>query len=131
MKSNEKIVKTEVVNKYKIREIFENGYYRDVIFYGVRGIKIDCIQYYNSKSECHRTNDKPSFISYYKNGNIEGKVWEQNDNYHRLAGPSWIDYNVDGKITNERYCINGKAFTKEEFENHPERILYKNLKIFK
>ena len=51
-----------------------------------------------------------------KNGYKE--YWIENKR-HRLDGPAIIHSN--GK---EFYCINGKSFSKQEFETHPERLKF-------
>ena len=63
-------------------------------------------------------NDKPS---------IEGdnlKIWTNaTGSVHRLSGPATIETKDDG-TTKERYFINSAPLTKEEWEKHPEVLVY-------
>jgi hypothetical protein len=54
------------------------------------------------------------------------KEWYENGEKHRLDGPASELY--DGE---KRWYIRGERYSKEEFEKHPEVILYKaGLEIF-
>jgi len=60
--------------------------------------------------------DGPAIISYYHNGNIEYEGYKIDDKGHRLNGPADICYDINGNITYVEYCINGIAYTKEQYE---------------
>ena len=73
----------------------------------------DTIRYYNDKDEWHRTNG-PAAI--YNNGT---EIWYHRNIRHRLDGPAMVFPNVG-----EVWFINGKEYTKEEFNAHPDVIAY-------
>ena len=52
----------------------------------------------------------------YSNGNMKREEYQYEcndkmlDNFHRLDGPAIIDYDMNGKVVNEEYFINGKQY---------------------
>jgi hypothetical protein len=70
----------------------------------------------------HSINDEPSTVD--KRGN---KYWYKDGKRHRLSGPaieSVYDRNdPDGKLT--EWWVEGKPYSKEEFDALPEVIMYR------
>ena len=60
----------------------------------------------------HNINDEPAFIILFDSGNINSKWWFEHGKEHRLTGPSYIEYNEKGEITNEMYYIYGKELDR-------------------
>lgn len=58
----------------------------------------------------HRDGDLPADIQRDDYGNEEWEAYYKNGKLHRLTGPAVIDYDE------EEYWINGKQYTKEEFD---------------
>jgi len=62
----------------------------------------------------HRVNG-PAVICYIDGVLIDFEVYYINDIKHRLDGPAYIEYDINGNITYVEYCINGIAYTKEQY----------------
>jgi len=69
----------------------------------------------NEDNVLHRL-DGPAYIFTYISSNIEHHSWYKNGVEHRVDGPS--DYNIDneGVMSSVSYHINGRAYSKGEFE---------------
>jgi len=76
----------------------KNGNYKIIQYYDTEETKIQSKQYYNSK--------------YY---------------FHRVDGPAIIWYYESGEIQYEDYLVNGKEYSKEEFEKKIN--IERNLKL--
>lgn len=49
---------------------------------------------------------------------ILAEIWTVNSKFHRLDGPAYTIKNLEtGEIDDEEYYINGKSYSKEEFNN--------------
>lgn len=69
---------------------------------------------YDHDGAAWRENDEPCYVSYYNSGACNKKIWHnKNDKKHRDNGlPAWIEWDVDGNITVERYFVDGKEIIR-------------------
>ena len=71
----------------------------------------------------HSHNDKPSFISYYKNGKIYSKHWHLNGKYHRSNDkPSYIYYYESGKVGNKQWHLDDNHYTERGYKQIMKQI---------
>ena len=64
---------------------------------------------------------------YHGTKKIYKEYYTLNGKLHREDGPAYIRYYKNGNISNERYCINDKYLTKQEFDKY---IRKRDSKIF-
>ena len=69
-------------------------------------------EYYYNKE------DGPAYTWYYDTGEKKHEEWWVADKLHKLDGPACINYNKDGTIDKEWYCINGEELSKEQWEDY-------------
>ena len=108
----------------EVRELVD-GEYGKIIFGGVGGgskkdkrnnITVD------SEGFRHSINDQPAYIHFYSDGTKRSEIWYKHGIDHRLTGPSWISYNDNGEIYMKGYYIEGKEYTREDWEVEVNRI---------
>ena len=75
----------------------------------------------NCKKEIHSFCGFPSVRFYDNGGKIRTLAWHNNGDLHRLDGPAYIYYNLNGYIK-KSYLIYGKSLSKEEFDLESNRI---------
>ena len=80
-------------------------------------------RYVDSNGFLHNINDLPAIIGYFDDGNKSAEFWSKHGRDHRLTGPAYISYNLDGKILHKEYWIDGnRIHSKEEFETEVNRL---------
>ena len=117
---------TPKVIKYYNEIKLENGNYKLVGYLDRKKTIIDFIQYYDSNNKMHNDNGI-SYISYFKNGNINCINYECCGKFYRLDGPAVITYYESGEIDCEKYYINDIGYFKEEYYKQPEVIKFINI----
>jgi hypothetical protein len=76
---------------------------------------------YCLNGKLHRENG-PAYIEYRKDGKVSYEGYYLNDNLHRENGPAYIDHYENGNYT-ERYYLNDKKFTKEDWEKEIKKTI--------
>ena len=72
----------------------------------------------------HSINDQPAFIHYFSSSfkKISYKWWYKHGRPHRLTGPAYISYRINGDILTEKYYLNGKKLMKNDWNIEVNRI---------
>lgn len=91
------------------------------IHYNKKKLKIQNSAFFNIEKEiyykngnvsqrCLQSQDKKyaKVFCYYSNGNIKSKFYYKDEELHKDNGPAYIEYNMDGNITNKEFYLNGK-----------------------
>lgn len=103
-----------VIGRYKdynyikvISKFGKNHYYVDYGFYAI----FNAISFTNFYKH---TIDKP--CKEYSLGKLEQEKWYDTNKLHRENGPALIQYNIEGKISDVIYCLNGKKCNEFQIE---------------
>ena len=78
--------------------------------------------------------DGPAKIFYHLNTHettIAFEIWMAGNQYHRLDGPAYIEYNEKGKIVKESYYIKNEYFSKGAFYRSESVLKYNINQIIK
>jgi len=77
----------------------------------------------------HDKDGIPAWQEFYSNGKLAYKSYWKDNKLHNLEVASCVEYNKKGEIINEYYYIEGKEYTKEDWEQKVKEL--KNNKIMK
>ena len=84
--------------------------------------------YVTTESILYRKNDKPSMISYTKDGKVDLEIWtNEKGETSRLSGPAVAVPDSKEKEDNA-YFIDSVRMTKEDHAAHPQVIEFNKLK---
>ena len=71
----------------------------------------------------HSHNDKPNFVSYYKNGKASCKYWSLDGKQHRSNGkPGYIHYYESGKVCYKWWCLDGIHYSEQDYKQILKQI---------
>jgi hypothetical protein len=81
-----------------------------VEYYDAAKTKLRCEVWKDADGMYHRDGDKPAFIWYDQNGQIQSEKYYKYDKQHRAGDkPASISYNENEQIQSEYYCKYGKG----------------------
>jgi hypothetical protein len=119
-------------DNYIHKEWFYNGkHYRDQnkgvgpTILTIENEQIIREEWINEKGNCHRADDLPAVITI--NSNKISKSWYNDGVYHRLDDKPAIQVYIDGKISYEAWCVNGKHIKRPD--DLPSEIRYCDDKV--
>jgi hypothetical protein len=84
------------------------------ISYYLESDKIQLEEWFFFGQQGRKTEDLPSSIRYYENGNKQQEIWYDGGVRHRYGEPAFIEYSELGDIIGESYYINGTQVSKQD-----------------